>query len=114
MKIGLALSGGGARGFAHAGVLKVLVESGIRIDMIAGTSAGAFAGGAFAAGMSPSEIAAMCDAIRWRNMTRPSLSPLGLLSNAPMGKFVEAHFPIKRIENCRIPFSAVACDFGTG
>jgi len=114
MKIGLALSGGGARGFAHAGVLKVLVESGVPIDMIAGTSAGALAGGALAAGMSPAEIATMCDAIRWRNVTRPSLSPLGLLSNAPMGKFVERHFPVRRIEDCRIPFAAVACDFETG
>ncbi len=49
-RIGLALSGGGARGFAHIGVLKVLVENNIPIDMIAGTSAGSIVGGAFAAG----------------------------------------------------------------
>ena len=48
-KIGLALSGGGARGFTHVGVLKVLAEHGIRFDMIAGTSAGSVAGRADAA-----------------------------------------------------------------
>lgn len=108
MKVGLALSGGGARGFAHIGVLKALVENDIRIDMIAGTSAGAFAGGAFAAGMTPDEIAAMSAEVRWLNVTRPSLSPLGLLSNAPMGKFIQRHFPVKSFEECSIPFAAVA------
>ena len=114
MKVGLALSGGGARGFAHIGVLKALVESDIPIDMIAGTSAGAFAGGAFAAGMTPDDLVEMSAAVRWRNMTRPSLSPLGLLSNAPMGRFVEQHFPAKRIEDCRLPFAAVVCDPANG
>src|SRR5580765_5806130 len=114
MKVGLALSGGGARGFAHAGVLKVLVENGIPVDMVAGTSAGAFAGGAFAAGMSPDEIAKMCDAIRWRHVARPSLSPLALLSNAPMASFIERQFPASRFEDCPIPFAAVACDFASG
>jgi NTE family protein len=114
MKVGLALSGGGARGFAHVGVLKVLVESGIPIDLIAGTSAGSIVGGAFAAGMSVGGIVEMSRDVRWTNMTRPSLSPLGILSNAPMGKFVSRYFPAKRIEECRIPFAAVACHPATG
>ena len=94
-KIGLALSGGGARGFAHIGVLNVLAEHNIRIDMIAGTSAGSIIGGAFAAGMSADEIAKMAAKIGWTNMTRPSLSPLGLLSNAPMGNFLELRISCK-------------------
>src|SRR5580765_160431 len=113
-KIGLALSGGGARGFAHIGVLKVLVEHKIPIDMIAGTSAGSIVGGAFAAGMSVDEIVEMASKIGWANMTRPSLSVLGLLSNAPMGRFLEHHFPVTDFENCRIPFAAVTCDFDSG
>jgi NTE family protein len=113
-KIGLALSGGGARGFSHVGVLKVLAESGVKIDMVAGTSAGAIAGGAFAAGMTPDEVMAMSTRMTWTNMTRPSLSPLGFLSNAPMGKFVEREFLVKKIEDCPIPFAAVACDFASG
>ena len=55
-KVGLALSGGAARGFAHLGVLKVLKEHEIPIDLIAGCSAGSFVGGAFAAGMSIENI----------------------------------------------------------
>lgn len=56
-KIGLALGGGGARGAAHVGVLKVLVEEGIPIDMIAGTSIGSVVGGLYSAGMPIKEIA---------------------------------------------------------
>lgn len=114
MKIGLALSGGGARGFAHVGVLKVLVESGIPIDLIAGTSAGAIVGGAYAAGMSVAEIVAMAARIGWTNMTRPSLSLLGALSNAPMGTFLKGEFPTTRFEELKIPFAAVAYDLTDG
>ena len=108
MKVGLALSGGGARGFAHVGVLKVLVESGIQIDMIAGTSAGAIIGGAYAAGMSLDDIGVMAAKVGWTNMTRPSLSPLGALSNAPMGAFLTRELPIKTFDELKIPFAAVA------
>ncbi|WP_296825701.1 patatin-like phospholipase family protein, partial [Thiolapillus sp.] len=55
-KIGLVLSGGGARGAAHVGVLKVIEELRIPIDYIAGTSMGAIIGGLYASGMSPEEI----------------------------------------------------------
>lgn len=55
-RIGLALSGGGARGAAHIGVLKVLEREGIKIDCIAGTSFGSIVGGLFAAGYSADEI----------------------------------------------------------
>jgi len=113
-KIGLALSGGGARGFAHIGVLKVLVESGIPIDMIAGTSAGSIIGGAFAAGMTIDEILAMAAKVGWTNMTRPSRSPRGRLSNAPVGTFHNQHFPVSRFEDIKIPYAAVACDLKKG
>jgi len=55
-KIGLALGGGGARGFAHIGVFHALETENIRIDMIAGTSMGAVMGAAYAGGMKPSEL----------------------------------------------------------
>ncbi len=61
-KVGLALGGGGVRGFSHIGVLKVLEEEGIRIDLIVGTSAGALIGGAYASGQSPDEIQKKIDA----------------------------------------------------
>jgi len=55
-RIGLALGGGGARGFAHIGVLKALVREKIPIDIIVGTSSGALIGGAYASGMPPEEM----------------------------------------------------------
>lgn len=61
-KLGLALGGGGVRGFCHIGVLKVLEQEEIAIDLIAGTSAGALIGGAYAAGASPSDIYRRVDA----------------------------------------------------
>lgn len=65
LKIGLALSGGGARGSAHVGVLKVLEELHIRVDCIAGTSMGSIVGGLYATGMSPAEIEKLLDEMDW-------------------------------------------------
>jgi len=113
-KIGLALSGGGARGYAHIGVLKVLDELGIEPDYISGTSIGSFVGSALAAGMSVAEIEAMADAVRWRHVARPSFSPRALLSNAPMAGFLSRHLPGTTFEELKIPFTAVACDVLTG
>jgi len=109
-KIGLALSGGGARGFAHVGVVKVLTENNIPIDMISGTSIGSVVGGALASGMTADEIEAMAHAIRWRDITRPSFSPIALMSNVPFGKFLQRKFPVSRFEDLKIPFAAVTVD----
>ena len=65
-RIGLVLSGGGARGAAHVGVIKVLEENRIPIDMIAGTSFGAIVGGLYASGYSASELEAILAAIDWQ------------------------------------------------
>jgi NTE family protein len=64
-KIGLALSGGGARGAAHVGVLKVLEELHIKVDYIAGTSMGSCVGGLYATGMSPAEIEKTLEDMDW-------------------------------------------------
>lgn len=55
-RVGLALGGGGARGLAHIGVIRVLEQEGVPIDLVAGTSIGALVGGAYASGMSPDEM----------------------------------------------------------
>lgn len=60
-KVGLALGGGGVRGLAHIGVLKVLEQEDIKIDFIAGTSAGALIGGAYATGLTTRDITAKVD-----------------------------------------------------
>lgn len=113
-KIGLALSGGAARGFAHLGVLKALTENNIPVDFVTGTSAGSFAGAAFASGMSVEEIMAFSAKINWRTVAGFSYSPKGLLSNAPMGNFMKKHFPFDTFEEMPIPFAAIACDLETG
>jgi NTE family protein len=113
-RIGLALSGGAARGIAHVGVLRALEENGIPIDAIAGASAGALIGGAYAAGLSIAQLEEMARKFRWRHMGRPSFSRLGLQSNAPMEKFLRANLPVTRFEDLRIPFAALATDLKTG
>lgn len=113
-KVGLALSGGGARGFAHVGVLKALVENDIPIDLIAGTSAGSFVGGAYAAGMSVDEIVEVGKKVSWFGVAGFSYSPKGFLSNAAMKGFIEGNFPVSKFEDLRIPFTAVACDLERG
>ena len=72
-RIGLVLSGGGARGVAHVGVLKVLEELRIPVDVIAGTSMGAIVGGFYASGISPAEIEAMVNSLEWnRGLSGPA------------------------------------------
>ncbi len=64
-RIGLVLSGGGARGAAHVGVLRVLEQMHIPVDAIAGTSMGAVVGGLYASGMSPGDIERVFDSVDW-------------------------------------------------
>ena len=78
-KVGLALGGGGVRGFSHIGVLNVLEKEGIDIDLIVGTSAGALIGGAYASGQSPREIQAKIDAyLRSPEFNTSTLKSIGL------------------------------------
>jgi NTE family protein len=63
--VGLALGGGGARGYAHLGVLKALYRAGISVDIIAGTSMGAVVGAAYAAGHGIEEMQAIALSMRW-------------------------------------------------
>ena len=67
-KIGLALSGGGARGFAQIGVLQILEENNIPVDFIVGTSIGSIIGGLYAAGYSPDNIIEITKKIDWANI----------------------------------------------
>lgn len=113
-KVGLALSGGGARGFAHVGVIKALTENDIRVDLVSGCSAGSFVGGAFAAGMTADEIVEVGKKVSWFGVAGFSYSPRGFLSNAPMTKFIKDNFPVTKFEDLKIPFAAVACDLETG
>ena len=116
-KIGLALASGGARGSAHAGVLKVLEREGIKVSAIAGSSIGAMVGGAYAAGASVERIEQ-----EWLNTNLPkvvrSFLPTfpraGLSSGGELRKYLKSMFGDLRIEDLKIPFAAVACDIDTG
>ena len=69
--VGLVLSGGGARGFAHVGVIKVLEELGVKIDVIAGTSMGSMVGGAYAAGFTSQALEDTVLEVDWSKMLAP-------------------------------------------
>ena len=113
-KVGLALSGGAARGFAHLGVVKVLAEHNIPIDFIAGTSAGSIVGAAVACGLSVEEIVKIGKKMSWFKVSGFPYSTKGLLSNAPMGELLKKILPSKNIEDLPTPFAAVACILETG
>ena len=113
-RIGLALSGGAARGIAHIGVLRALFEHKIPIDCVAGTSAGALVGGALASGMTLSEIEDFGRSLRWRDIGRVIVSRLGVQSNERLEQYLRGRLPVTRFEELPIPFAAVATDLGSG
>ncbi len=117
-RIGLALSGGGVRGLAHIGVLKVLTEAGIPISCVAGTSAGGLIGALFAAGISPQEMEA--EALRMANPRRilpflnRSLPFRGLLSGQKVSEYLESLLGDVTFDQLSIPLAVVAVDLNTG
>jgi NTE family protein len=112
--VGLALSGGAARGIAHVGVLRIFAEQQIPIDYVSGTSAGSLVAAALAAGMTVTEIETLARNLRWRDMGRMTLSRLGIQSNARMEEFVRARLPVTRFEDLKLPLAIVATDLNNG
>jgi len=113
-KIGLALSGGAARGMAHVGVLRGLVENKVPIDCVAGTSAGSLVGGAFATGLPLDQIEDFGRTMRWRDVGRMTVSRLGVQSNERLEQYLRERLPITRFEDLPIPFAAVATELESG
>jgi NTE family protein len=114
LRVGLALSGGAARGIAHVGVLRALAENQIPIDAIAGASAGALIGGCYASGLPIEQLEQMARTFRWRQTARLSFSRLGLQSNARMEKFLRKHLPVTRFEDLKIPLAIMVTDLLKG
>lgn len=112
--IGLALSGGAARGIAHVGVLEVLVEEGIPVRAVAGTSAGAIVGALLAAGVPPAEMSRLALGTRWLDFFRVRLPRGGMLSGAGLEEFLEGALPARTFADLGLPFAAVATDLATG
>ncbi|CAN5194882.1 hypothetical protein BH20ACI2_BH20ACI2_13240 [soil metagenome] len=113
-KIGLALSGGGARGFAHVGAIRAFEANGIYFDCIAGTSAGSLVGAALATGMTAADIEAMARRLGWLNTMRPSFAVGGMLSTAPLARVLRRELPVQRFEGLAIPFAAITYDVVKG
>jgi NTE family protein len=113
-RLGIALSGGGARGFAHIRVLRVLVEAGWRPAVVTGTSAGGIVGGLFAAGLSPEAIEALARRIHWRMFMRLDPDGTALVSTRGLARLLREAVGDVRIEELPIRFAAVAVDLDTG
>ncbi len=113
--LGLVLSGGGAFGAAHVGVLQMLAERGVRPGIVTGTSSGALVGAAYAAGFEPAAIERGTLAFRWNAIARWSLAPrLGLLDTHAVTDSVHRIFgsdPL--VESLPRTFGAVATDLRT-
>lgn len=112
--VGVALSGGAARGIAHAGVLEVLVEAGVEVRAVAGTSAGAIVGALFAAGVAPAEIGRLALETRWSDLFRVRMPHAGMVSGEGLERFLERIIPARTFAELRLPFAAVATDLATG
>ena len=115
-KIGLALGSGGARGFAHIGVLKVLEENHIKIDYIAGASIGAVVGGLYAAHQDVKELEEIVETTDWTrfvSLLDPSLKN-GLLHGEKARQFIEGYMGKIKFSDTRIPFAVAATDYKTG
>jgi NTE family protein len=112
---GLVLSGGGAYGAAHVGVLRELAERGIRPGIVTGTSSGALVAAACAAGIAQEEIERAAGAFRWGSIARMSLTPRwGLLDAGALADVVRRRLgrdPL--IEELPRRFAAVATDLRT-
>jgi NTE family protein len=111
--IGLALSGGGARGIAHLGVLKALNEGGIYPDMISGTSAGSIVGALYCAGYSPEESLKIVQETRALSVFRPSFSWKGFLKIDKLAGILNKYLP-ENFEDLNLPLIVAASDINEG
>jgi len=113
-KTGLVLSGGGARGFAHLGVLEALNEEGIFPDVISGTSAGALVGVLYADGFTPREIMKMMNSTSRLHFVRPTVPREGLLQISGIEKILSEKLRAKKFEDLKIPLFVTATDLNNG
>jgi len=114
MKIGIALSGGGARGFAHLGVLKALEEFGIKVDEVSGTSAGAIVGAFYCSGYKPDEIFNIISSTGFLKSVRPAWSWTGLLSMEGFREVLYKHLPKNSFEALQLPLTVAATEIRLG
>jgi NTE family protein len=115
-KIGLALGGGAARGFAHVGVIAALEEAGIKVDLVVGTSAGSLVGAIYASGKTAAqlqEIALKMEEAEITDWTLPFFSR-GILRGEALSNYINRQVNNKLIESLPIPLGIVATDLKSG
>lgn len=113
-RLGLALSGGGAKGFAHVGVLKALEELGIRPDIISGTSAGAVIAVLYADGYSPDEILDLFSGLSFNDLAEITLPRAGFFKIDRFKHFLQKSLRTECIEDLSIPVVVTATDLDHG
>ncbi|MEJ2290514.1 MAG: patatin-like phospholipase family protein [Deinococcales bacterium] len=111
-RVGLVLSGGGARGFAHIGVLRVLERAGAQFDVIAGTSMGAILGAFYASGRRADDLFQLADTTSWRDVVDLSLQT-GLFKGDRLQAFLADHLPAT-FEELEVPLAVTTTDIETG
>lgn len=110
-QLGLTLSGGGARGMAHAGVLHALDELKIPVNIISGTSSGAIVGVLYAAGVKPVEMINIVKKHKLFDLKKISFDFKGLLKTAAFHKIIKDFVPMKTFEELAIPVIVCTTDF---
>ncbi len=113
-RIGLALSGGAARGLAHIGVLEVLEREGVPIDCVAGASVGSLAGATYCAGLEVQTIRQIALRVNWRLLAHPVWPRRGLVSFAKLERWLVSLLGDPHFSDLDIPFAAAATDMETG
>ncbi len=113
-KIGLVLSGGGSRGFAHLGVIKALNEAGITPNVVSGTSAGALVGAMYCAGYSPDFIAELIKQKGIFGNLKFAFNRLGLFSMEKVEKLFLEYIPHNNFLNLKIPLYVSTMDLKRG
>ncbi|MCE7058759.1 patatin-like phospholipase family protein [Dyadobacter sp. CY343] len=114
MKIGLVLSGGGARGIAHLGVIQALFEKGIKPDVISATSSGAFVGAMVAYGYQPEEVLEKIIQTSFYPYLRPGFGATGLLQMKRIETVICQYIPENSFESLKIPLVLNATDIVSG
>jgi NTE family protein len=115
-RIGLALGGGAARGFAHVGVIQVLEEAGIRPTLVTGTSAGSLVASIYASGKSGTQLQQIAESMEEAAITDWTL-PLfgrGMLRGDALARYVNTQVGGRLIEDMTIPLGIVATDLNSG
>lgn len=112
--IAIALGGGGAKGFAHIGVLKVLESHGIKPKIITGTSAGSFVGSIYASGKTPYQMQQIAQQLKESDLRDLTLNSQGIVLGQKLQDFVNRNVGNKPIEQFPIRFAAVATRLDNG